>query len=212
MDASRVQFCYIQSKDKGHHEGVFFYTWRVMRSSSVSLRRQSRATLTLFPDGLALGSASGRAQSSFSLHPVQRQRAPRGCPLSLERVMRIELTTTAWEAVVLPLNYTRTSEQTPHIRTFAFAKVLDRSVVPPLSQKVLRYFLREFYFFNKLRISELLHSQKSLTAPLFLLFRKKFFDTFCEDFYYFITKLSLSQTEFCPFIKDRKKLCLVLLK
>ena len=30
----------------------------------------------------------------------------------LERVMRIELTTTAWEAVVLPLNYTRTSEQT----------------------------------------------------------------------------------------------------
>ena len=36
-----------------------------------------------------------------------------GCPLSLEQVMRIELTTTAWEAVVLPLNYTCTSQQTP---------------------------------------------------------------------------------------------------
>ena len=32
---------------------------------------------------------------------------PIGCQRFLERVMRIELTTSAWKAEVLPLNYTR---------------------------------------------------------------------------------------------------------
>ena len=36
-----------------------------------------------------------------------KQRATVWSPFALEQVMRIELTTTAWEAVVLPLNYTR---------------------------------------------------------------------------------------------------------
>ena len=41
-----------------------------------------------------------------------KKRQPFAVSFCLERVMRIELTTTAWEAVVLPLNYTRTSKQT----------------------------------------------------------------------------------------------------
>ena len=41
----------------------------------------------------------GRCSIQLSYEPTQR--------CLMERVMRIELTTTAWEAVVLPLNYTR---------------------------------------------------------------------------------------------------------
>ena len=55
----------------------------------------------------------GKAEPSpFLLHHSITKGQPVGCPFVMEQVMRIELTTTAWEAVVLPLNYTCTSEQT----------------------------------------------------------------------------------------------------
>lgn len=37
----------------------------------------------------------------------QKEQAPFACSPHFERVTRIELASTAWEAVVLPMNYTR---------------------------------------------------------------------------------------------------------
>ena len=77
--------------------------------------------------------------------------------------MRIELTTTAWEAVVLPLNYTRTSEQTPLTVICANHKLQRRYVVPPLSQKILLFNLFWepcFFLFNKLCLQRFMLSHK----------------------------------------------------
>ena len=40
-------------------------------------------------------------------HRSNAKSPPRGEPFALERIMGVEPTTTAWEAVVLPINYIR---------------------------------------------------------------------------------------------------------
>jgi hypothetical protein len=48
----------------------------------------------------------------------------------MERVMRIELTTSAWKAEVLPLNYTRISKIGGNTRIKPGIKVLQTSALP----------------------------------------------------------------------------------
>ena len=84
-----------------------------VRSKIIIAMRNISAYATMPLPVYARPSLDGRTKVQLVCHPPKRKGGFVQPPFLLERVMRIELTTTAWEAVVLPLNYTRTSEQTP---------------------------------------------------------------------------------------------------
>ncbi len=111
----------------------------------------------------------------------------------LERVMRIELTTTAWEAVVLPLNYTRTSEQTSLSAIWVNTQIstsLRCSSSFPKNLATQSFSGVLFSFFQTSLSAIWVNTQISMS--LINLYDHKFY-----LYYYFSTKLLLLQTEFC---------------